>query len=256
MDRPPLRADQIETLTRQLAELPDRYLQAATNPTTQGPSDDTSIRIHRIEAPAPVNLAALDLTDQRHKNGWHGADPETENLPARYGTLPTLEAWVRHVRDHMIETSTDWPDLAVTPTVATESAWLSATLPYTLAHAWAPPLAEDVHTLHRRLGRLIGEAEPWRPPCPHCGNALRERDGGTWYACPACGATHTIDAALRDLGRLRTLTGPEVAATLGLSKHTIRSWDSRGILHPAGRDERGRKTYRIDEVQQIANRLS
>lgn len=40
------------------------------------------------------------------------------------------------------------------------------------------------------------------------------------------------------------MTGPEAAELCGVSPITIRSWKRRGILAPAGLDERGRPLYR------------
>lgn len=39
------------------------------------------------------------------------------------------------------------------------------------------------------------------------------------------------------------LSGPEAAALCGVAPETIRSWKRRGLLTPAGLDERGRPLY-------------
>ncbi|MGA5819718.1 helix-turn-helix domain-containing protein [Kitasatospora sp. NPDC094028] len=44
------------------------------------------------------------------------------------------------------------------------------------------------------------------------------------------------------------LTGPEAATLCRVSPTTIRSWRHRGILQPAGLDERGRPLYRQLDV--------
>lgn len=39
------------------------------------------------------------------------------------------------------------------------------------------------------------------------------------------------------------LTGPQAAELCGVSPTTIRSWNHRGLIEPAGLDERGRPLY-------------
>lgn len=40
------------------------------------------------------------------------------------------------------------------------------------------------------------------------------------------------------------MTGPEVAELCGVRPATVRSWHHRGLLEPAGLDERGRPLFR------------
>ncbi|MDH6111934.1 DNA-binding transcriptional MerR regulator [Kitasatospora sp. MAP12-15] len=50
------------------------------------------------------------------------------------------------------------------------------------------------------------------------------------------------------------LTGPEAAALCGVDPATIRSWKRRGLLEPAGLDDRGRPLYRQLAVAQTEAR--
>lgn len=264
-----LRAHEIETLRDQLRTLPDRYGRASGMLTSRGATDDNSGRTSgKPDSRAPLNLAVVHLADKRRKPGWHGLDPATTQVVTRYGVLPSLEAWVRYVREHMTDDNVEHPPLTDRPTVASEAAWLLDTLAYTLTHDWAPHLAHDVGSLYRQLGGILGERPEYRPRCRvlgcgetdrrgvHHGTLLEPMDNATWYACRACGRNYTIAADLRALGQAQeAMPGPEVAQALGLSKHTIRSWASRGLLKHEGRDAKGRKTYDIDTVRRVAQRV-
>ncbi|MDO5533217.1 MAG: MerR family DNA-binding transcriptional regulator [Propionibacteriaceae bacterium] len=262
-ERRTLRAHEIEALREHLDRIPDRHTRASHMTTTTGTPEPGERPAGKPGSRAPLNLAVVHLADTRHKPGWHGLDPQAQAVTSRFGVLPSLELWVRHVRDHMSNTGTTYPPLAARPTVATECRWLADTLTYTLAHEWAPTLADDIRHLDSQLGAILGERPEYRPRCRVLGcqntdgtrTPLEPHDNATWYACPACGRQYTLAADLKALGQTQpAMTGPEVAQALGLSKHTIRSWASRGLLTHEGRDHKGRKVYDLDLVRRTAQR--
>lgn len=263
-DRRTLRAHEIEALREHLGRIPERHHRAHRMTTATGtPEPGERPPAGKPGSRAPLNLAVVHLADRRHKYGWDGLDPTRQAVTNRFGVLPSLEVWVRHVRDDMSNNGTSYPPLAARPTVATECRWLADTLAYTLAHEWAPALADDIRDLDSQLGAILGERPEYRPRCRVLGcentdgtrTALEPRDNATWYACPACGRQYTLAADLQALGQTQpAMTGPEVAQALGLSKHTIRSWASRGLLSHESRDHKGRKLYDLDLVRRIAQR--
>ncbi|MHB1472394.1 MAG: MerR family DNA-binding transcriptional regulator [Dermatophilaceae bacterium] len=50
------------------------------------------------------------------------------------------------------------------------------------------------------------------------------------------------------------LTTADAAILAGVSEATIRSWQHRGILTPAGHTPRGQRTYRIADISRAALR--
>lgn len=77
------------------------------------------------------------------------------------------------------------------------------------------------------------------------------------WRCPGCRREYTdpeyrlaVSAAHDEANPLRTAN--QIAATLGLSPSTLRTWANRGHIDRRGRDQRGRVLYDVEEVRRHA----
>ncbi|GGZ80319.1 hypothetical protein ACFOOM_07650 [Streptomyces echinoruber] len=174
----------------------------------------------RAHAPVPVDLRVLALLGPGHAHAPAGSPYEEAA-----GTIPLrawLDGWAGYIAYTYPAVTRDpygtahvQPCEAARPrrgaTIAGWCAWLTAYLPYVLAHPW-------VSDLHRQLGDLLTHlrdlthAVPHRhhqaAPCPKCQSfALVTVDGQWGITCEACGhhleRTAYDDHAARFLRTLR-----------------------------------------------------
>ena len=244
-----------EALRRHLLEIPDLYaLVEAVHATVmprRAPSGKTG---KRADPPSPVNLALVDLLDTRTKTP---AKADVDN-PARVhddsvipwlrgdddrlGVLPMLADWVRLADGEMWDAGYEHDAPAETPTIVTETGWLSRHLDWLVEQQWVTELDDDVHRLWRALSREVGENQAeYRPRC-RCG--ARMRDEGAYFTCGECGQQ------VRD-GRMdhRTALANEQPmdaqsfAAFGVSSVRIWKWTERGLLEPS-KDDTGQPMKR------------
>lgn len=92
-----------------------------------------------------------------------------------------------------------------------------------------------------------------------CTSNLWINDGDDQVECPSCGHVHNVRAVRSaNLGQLRDRVGyrEEIATALTangryLTAALIHKWWQRGLLKETRRDERGRKMYRLGDVQDL-----
>lgn len=94
--------------------------------------------------------------------------------------------------------------------------------------------------------------------CLTCGIAITAADGQEHVTCPTCGSEQTASAVRLDLLRRsirsgRMFTAGECARLLQdcgyrISRKTITSWRTRGLIEPSGRDAAGRPVYSMASV--------
>lgn len=105
-----------------------------------------------------------------------------------------------------------------------------------------------------RTQRFIGLCE--------CGGNLWVPEGEDVVECPACGAAFTVWSkqranldSIKDMIAYREQLAMAMTANgCALSAGLIHKWESRGRLEVARRDARGRKMYRLGDVQDLWNK--
>ena len=235
-----------ETLRRHLLEIPDLYALVETVHATvmprRAPSGGKTGK--RADPPSPVSLALVDLLDHRDKTP---AKADLDN-PARVhddsvipwlrgdddrlGVLPMLADWVRLADGEMWDAGYEHDAPAETPTIVTETGWLSRHLDWLVEQQWVTELDDDVHRLWRALSHEVGENRPeYRPRC-RCG--ARMRDEGAYFTCGECG-TPVRDDRMDHRTALANETPMDAYAfaAFGVLPERIRKWQEREMLEPA-----------------------
>ena len=240
-------------IQRRLDRLPDLATRAHTSSDTTTGSDDTA---RRPSTPGPRLPAGVnEVLDAMTIGREHAA------------LLDRLGHVLRLVGGDPTRQRT-WADRCTSLTQALS--W---------AHGWQLDVldsetADIERILADRIHRATGR-------CAYCAANLEPRHIGPLYAtiCAGCdrvtsmrltckpehasrwASERNLERGRRVLGLVEAPTphaqpmaGPDIAELLGLSPHTIRSWASRGLIQPAGRDDQGRRTYNPDDIRAIAAR--
>ena len=120
-----------------------------------------------------------------------------------------------------------------------------------------------------RIRRIFDEARPGEEPtmhvpgdarCPYCGGPLTM--GAGWKAleenatavCRRCRDAHghalswPITERIGHLQRDELVTAVVAQQRYGVKQATFASWKRRGRIHPFGRDEQARDTYRVSDI--------
>ncbi|MEU6491110.1 hypothetical protein ABZ890_12035 [Streptomyces sp. NPDC046984] len=208
----PLHADELRGWLTELprqARLLEAFVAPAGRP-TQGRAGGTGL----AHAPVPVDLRVLALLGPGHLDPPAGHDDDTVPI------LAWLDGWAgyiaytypavtrdRHGTAHIQPCEQAWP--AHGATIASWCAWLTAYIPYALAHPWIADLHRQLDTLLARI-RDLTHATPHRhdyaAPCPACqAFALAAVDGQHGITCQACG--HHLEPAQYDQHSARFLEG-------------------------------------------------
>lgn len=241
------------TITNRLHRLPTMAAAAAVEPERNN-TDDTATTTRTPGPRLPPGVA--DILD---------AMTEGREIPHLLGRLTRTAQTIADQLD-------DRDQLNRQRTWAALCSWLTAN-----AHHWQhqpdtlAQLDHDTADIERQLADRI-HTRTGR--CAYCTTTLRPHTIGPLVValCPTCDRvahmrlTVSPDKADRwqhdkAINRARELLdlepapqpADEIAAALGVSPHTIRSWASRGLLAQAGRDGR-RKLYRLADAQTCANR--
>lgn len=242
------------TITKRLRRLPRLATRADTRDTTPPDSADA-----RRPAPGPRlppgAAAVLDQLDQGRE------------FPALLGRLVRCVRAVTEEHPHLAGLNP-----TSKPTWTTVCAWLDHTATTWRNEPWCLDwLDAETERVQLALANRIHEATG---RCAYCDTDLEPYKLGALKAavCPGCDrVAHMrlekaarLDDARRALGLDQPtpdatpapILGREAADALGLSWHTVRSWDSRGLLAEAGRDRKGRKLYRLDDVRRVSERAT
>lgn len=259
-----LHASEIRALPEHLAQIPQLYGQLpmidepdrsdAGEPNDQGKTD------RKPGSAAPLNLTVVHLTDTRQKNGWRHHNPGHVPTIQRLGTLPSLFWWTQFVLPPLLEQANVPVPPQVDPaTVESECAWLAEVQQFVLAQAWAPMFVRDIAQIHAKLEQTSTGKVEFVPRCDACaleGRNVRldPQDDASWYKCPHCTKEFTPSRS-GDLARRQPpLPAEEIAAALGISAATIRTWKFRGFIAPAAHQQ-GRPLYHLADVQRVNERV-
>lgn len=222
------------TLT-QLGELPTLAAEVFLTWGCKNPTN-RPLRSGRSIAPAaPADLEALDcLRVDSH------------------GLLARLALCVRAT----VESMPGHPgDLEETPTWVSESDWLTRHHTDWLADSWtAEYVTDEVAAIHRDLSKAARIPAPLRLECPRCHDQLRIQDGGRWLRCDS---GHIIDtgAEIERVGRLASMTYPQLSAELGIPQGTLRRWRHSGLIHPDTPRQGGQPVFNVEAVRRVAERV-
>jgi endogenous inhibitor of DNA gyrase (YacG/DUF329 family) len=204
------------------------------------------------KTPAAARLDALleDNRDEPHP-GW------------------ILRDWERQVRDHLNQTTDD-------PATLTDARrYLDGHLTR-LAHDETfafEELARDIKACRTHCEAVLHDDEQTErgAPCPTCRRPLErvEADGHIWFACDRC-ATLLHEAAYwrtvreQHIAKADRLNAEDMATRTGVSASSIRTWANERttgagehqVVHPpllrsCGVDGKGRKVYRVSEVERV-----
>lgn len=168
-----------------------------------------------------------------------------------HGLLFALMQAVRAILEEAREAGDYDLEAAEVPTWVSETKFIAETREWWVSDDWlADYVPDQVRTVHHALKTALHERDTYRPKC-RCGGLLVERDGGSWYGCDACGQQETIDARLRDLGKIKHATLAELAVIVQRPHITLKWWSHKGRIKPA-KVERGRKLYDIAAVTAYA----
>lgn len=258
-----LHATEIRALPEHLTQIPKLYAELPMlderNTTNTGEPNDQGKTDRKPGSAAPLNLTVVHLVDNRFKPGWRRHDPGRVATIHRFGTLPALVWWVDTLTTVMTEARVPYPDRTDPATVASECAWLAQVQPFVLAQKWAAMFVRDIAELQSTLEQSSTGKVEFVPRCDQCaldGRSVRldPKDDASWWKCPACNKEFTPSRS-GDLARRQPpLPGAEIAAVLGISEKTIRTWKHRGFIAPAGHDH-GRPLYHLADVQRVKERV-
>lgn len=201
---------------------------------TVHPGGHQPTRIITPTAPTPIRLDVLDHLDLLASTA--------QGLWRRLMGVDVLD-WKRDLCPDVIGCLTDsaaHPRLAMLPD--------------------AGMYAEQFRRLRARTLEIIDVPERRTPigQCLACGLTLTAADGQEHVTCPTCGREQTASAVRLDLLRRsidsgRMFTAGECARLLQdcgyrISRKTITSWKTRGLIEPSGRDGAGRPVYSMASV--------
>lgn len=200
--------------------------------------------------------------------------------------LFVLGTWEDAWRDWLGHDSTE------TITIGKSASYLNLSLTYVARQPDVPmgQFASDLRRCRGHLEDVIRDAEPEPKKCPKCGGALvmdheprggdyiegnEERDYDDKWQCQrkACGQWWTQDDYRTKVEAVYGLHAPalpvsELALRTGVPRGTIQRWAGRRrivgedgtptfkppLLRPVGRTKDGRRTYRVADVERLAQR--
>ncbi len=206
--------------------------------------------------PAPVNLTALDMLDQRQKIAGDDADGlhQLDRMAGvnRMGILPDLWMWARMIESEMVDAGPTLPaELPEVPTLGNVCRWLSQAVEWAAGMQWWPEFAHDIHHTSQRVRRALGELD--RNPTIHlgetgCGMPITEV-GPERFLCSGCGKSWTLLA----------VTLPEASRRLKLNIRTLQIWAARSLLvevpgtvEPPNGGTSTRRMFDLDSIRRIA----
>ena len=246
--------DSLDHLPEVYALLPLFTEPGSTPPDPDGPRGKGSPK------KAPVRLDVLDLLDEREK-----ADSEAQRLDydidrragaRRQGILPTLVSWLRLAEGEQYDQGMKPPELAETPTVATECAWLRGQLLWVVQQVWADELAADLEQMFADCRAATGWARPDPTLCPKCKSLVVARSGGAWWSCTGCPETWAREAEINrfmsEQEHVKTLR--ECAALVERPLGTLKEWRSRQWITPVA-TVRGVQMFDVRKVSEVSDRV-
>lgn len=215
---------------------------------------------------------AAQITADDHAHTGADIDAGTKLVSLRRSAVDTLNGWTRVVMDDRPVTKA-LPDGRSAPSMCVflerHAQWMSG-------HDAAPDMADEVQALAREIKAVTQpQRREWinLGTCPleieaetddglamvTCGGQVRawpraeDRDGEVMARCRRCGIEAVPswwEARMFDDPELRVLlTAEEVVGFVHraygkvIKAATVRQWDKRGTIEPAGHDDKGRRLY-------------
>lgn len=237
-----------------LRALPDLCAQLDPTERTPGP------KMHGTPGSRPpLRLDVIDLLDTRRKREFDWLDISAGG-DDRHGVLPSLEWWTRWVHADRADADLHQPELADTPTIATECGYLASVWDYVGAQDYAGEIRSDIKHLLAVVQHALGIRREYTPACRRCRNALSktygpEGDGTFWYECPWCGKVEDLNSGLRDLGRVQLATLAEISDLLDIPVKTLHRWHKDGLLKPEHGERRRDRQFAIADARRLQDTL-
>lgn len=252
------------TLADDLAALPDAYamLNLFRLPGSQ-PADTGSRQRTTLDHRTLLNLAVLDLTDEREKPDTApvrtAADLAADKLAGerRQGILPTLGLWVRLADAEMCDEGHRHDEPHPNPTVRTECDWLTGHLDWIGEQPWANEITDEIADMLRDCQSVAGDLDQVKDRLyclnDRCGWPVEEVDGA-YYRCTGCGRAWGRLELHRMAERKKPKPLGECARLANVGERTLRRYKAEGRLHVAARSGTT-DLYDIDQVMQATMNL-